>query len=112
MANDDRSLERDETLSVGVVEVAAVTSDEGLLNDLIAALGFNPDKVGTAKKGEALTLLRQNGSSIGINTEPAFEEGPHLKGENLKLKTAQVQAAGITKDDERLTGQMRKMVEG
>lgn len=112
MANEDKTVERGDALAVDLEEQFKIRDDDEILDDLIASLGGDPKKVDAATRDKALGILRSNAADIGISPEPAIEEGPHLTGENLKLKKAQLKAAGIAKDDPRLTGQMRKMVEG
>ena len=51
-------------------------------------------------------------SAVGINQDPAMEEGPHLKGDNARLKREQLEAAGIRASDDRLPTALSKLLEG
>jgi len=83
---------------------------------VIKAFGLDPsdvdrddldDIVGRLKKASKSEVLSVNVNAV-TNTEPAFEEGPHLKDPEIReAKRKQLEEYGIQADDERLTDDMR-----
>ena len=68
------------------------------------------DLVGRLKKVSKSDVLSVNVNAV-TNTEPAFEEGPHLKDPEVReAKRKQLEDYGITVDDERLTDDMRSIL--
>lgn len=64
----------------------------------------------TAEEVEALIAEAKASATPTINEEPAFEEGPHLKGEVGARKRQQLLDYGYDGNEEHLTDDMRRLL--
>jgi len=75
--------------------------------DTAAAQGDDTAKTVTISADEYARLK----AAGDVNTEPAFEEGPHLNDPEIRAaKRQQLQDAGIDHEDERLSDDMKALM--